>query len=297
MSRKAWKECQTLTRWKHLKNLRDGKTEKRKIFSDSCLRSTNQLALTTDVVCMPGGGLGQICNVIKLDDEKHEDVIIHGGQNEIARCESIDEFVYTVQKSAEKIEDIAKERNVTVLLPSRPPNGPTEMGKAQYLEEKITAIKNIKTIKLNDIDFDETSHPSEEGTKEILKQLDEHFNNEIIMDEAKEETTTTKKYCQVFPVYKVGCRGCQYLEFTASLCETCMKNSVNLEETTKLCELIESIRDTHFPQLGNENFLSFDENDVEMTEQTMKHGRDNESNDEGNDDGKINAKKPRNVEV
>ena len=290
---KHGKECPTLMRWKHLKSLRDGKTGKRKIYSDSCLRSANQLALTTDVVCMPGGGLGQLCNVIALDDEKNEEVIIHGGQNEIAGSESIKNFVYTVEKSAQKIEEIANDRSVTVVLPSKPLNGPTEMGKAQFLEEKILAIKNIKTIKLKDIDFDETSHPSQDGTKEMLRQINEHCKNEVIIDEAKEETTTTKKYCQVFPVYKVGCRGCNYLDFTPSLCQTCMDSDVDFEAAVNyLCEMIDKFRDTHFPQLGNGEFNGFDD-DIEMKE-SMKHARENESHGEQNDDG-VNAKKPRNV--
>ena len=94
--------------FEYLKSLRKGKTGTRKIYSDSSLRNTNELALTTDVACMPGGGMGQLCNVIGLDD-KHDEVIIHAGTNEIFNTRTPEEFTYTVEKTKEKLKTLAQD--------------------------------------------------------------------------------------------------------------------------------------------------------------------------------------------
>ena len=66
-ARKHGRECPKRTRFEFLKNLRAGKTAKRKIYSDSIMRHANSLALTTDVACMSGGGIGPIANAIHHD--------------------------------------------------------------------------------------------------------------------------------------------------------------------------------------------------------------------------------------
>ena len=267
---KHGKECPTITRWNELKRIRDEKPRQGKIFSDSSMRSTNQLALTTDVVCMSGAGLGQLVNVIKLD-EKHENTIIHGGNNEIVRTSSLTEFVYTVETAVNKIKHIASDRNITVVLPCAPTVGPVEEGKAKYLEEKITEISTIKTLKLKNIDYDESSHPSEEGTKEMIRQINESGNN-IIMEEAKEEITTIKKYSQVYPVFKVGCRGCDNLEFTSHLCSTCLDRCEQVD-TAYLSKIIEEIQNTSYPEMGSPGEAPVDD-DVKMKE-VMKRENSN----------------------
>ena len=85
---------------------------------------------------MSGGGIGQLCNIISLD-QKHEKVVIHAGNNEVARTESIPEFVYTIEKAAEKLQNLSETTEVTFVLPCAPPFGPHEIGKSQYLEERI----------------------------------------------------------------------------------------------------------------------------------------------------------------
>ena len=72
-NRKHGWDCPSRVRFEFLKQLRKGKTQKCKLYADSTLRYANQLALTTDVACMSGGGLGQICNVIPYD-QTHDEV-------------------------------------------------------------------------------------------------------------------------------------------------------------------------------------------------------------------------------
>ena len=68
-------DCPTRARHNFMKALRKEETEKMKIYSDSTMRHTNQLALRTDVACMSGGSIAQICNAIPYDDI-HEEVTI-----------------------------------------------------------------------------------------------------------------------------------------------------------------------------------------------------------------------------
>ena len=133
---------------------------KRKIYSDSCLRQANQLALTSDITCMSGGGLGQLCNLIKYD-EKHEEVVLHGGQNEILNSTSRSQFTYTIEKAEEKLRQLAEERNVVLLLPATPTLGSEEDGMKQYLEQKLSSIETIKCVKLDNIEYEITQPRSE----------------------------------------------------------------------------------------------------------------------------------------
>ena len=80
-SRKHSYHCPTRAWNEFLEKLRTGKTGKRKIYSDSIARHANVPALTTDVACMSGGGIGQIVNAISYDT-KHEEVVIMGGGNQ-----------------------------------------------------------------------------------------------------------------------------------------------------------------------------------------------------------------------
>ena len=110
--------------------------EKRKIYADSTLRHTNQLALSTDVACMSGGGIAQLCNLIPYDS-KHSDVVIQAGSNEIRNTDSLNEFVYTVQKTEEKLRKLATEtEKVTLVLPAAPTVGPEEGAKAEFLKRQ-----------------------------------------------------------------------------------------------------------------------------------------------------------------
>ena len=110
--RKHGWDCPSKVRFEFLKQLRKGKTQKCKMYSDSTLRHANQLALTTDVDCMSGGGIGQICNIIPYD-QSHDEVIINAGNNEI-KIESLHEFMYTVSKSEEKLRELSTSTSVTV---------------------------------------------------------------------------------------------------------------------------------------------------------------------------------------
>ena len=211
------------------------------------MRNTNQFALATDVACMGGAGIAQICNAVALD-ERHEHVIIHAGNNEIMNTITAKEFVYTVEKSAEKLTALAKDTEVTLVLPLVPPVGAFETAKSMYLEEKMKAVSAIQTLKLKSVEYDEQgNHPTEKGTAEIINQMHEHFSNEIILPEAENETTTPRKYSNVRAIYKTGCRGCATEEYTSYLCTECKKRAENVD-ATDLDTLIDKIQNEMFPE-------------------------------------------------
>ena len=225
------RECPANLRFQELKEARKGKTDKRKIFSDSTLRSVNQLALTSDIVCMSGAGVGQLCNMIPLDD-KYDEVIILAGNNEITKTDSLEEFVYSVEKGVEKLEHLVKKLNdtaVTLCLPCVPTVGAAEIVKARYFEEKMLEINSIRTMKLAEIEYEGT-HPTDKGTRDIINQMQVAVGDEFILKEAKDEDLVAKRrYSHVTPVYKVGCRGCDTEEYTAHLCANCIDKSKTVD--------------------------------------------------------------------
>ena len=257
--------CPVKMRFDMLKLMRAGKTDKRKIYSTSVLAHTNQLALTTDVACMSGGGIGQLCNVIP-SDTKHEEVIILAGTNEITRTENLHEFVYTIEKTVEKLRALAEDNQVTMVIPVTPCVNATEMGKAKFLEQQLTEVKEIKTVKLNTdtIEFDGV-HPTRVGTEDIIRQLNDLYDKEIVLPDAtSEDLTTPSRYSKVQGIFKVGCRACQTTDICAFLCDTC-KASSESTNTDSLAKLIEEIELTHFPPIdpNDNNVLMDDENEIQ----------------------------------
>ena len=109
-------DCPTKARNYFLRTLRQGKTDKVRIYSDSILRLTNQLALKLDVACMSGGGIGQQINVIPYNTP-HKKFIISGGNNDLKVC-SLKEYVYSVQNMERKLQTLALVTPVTIALPS-----------------------------------------------------------------------------------------------------------------------------------------------------------------------------------
>ena len=146
---------------------------------------------------------------------------------------------------------------------------PTEQGKAKYMEDKILAINNIKKIKLENIEYDSSRHPSEAGTKEMIKQINTLVGNDLVLPERHDVTTTSKKYAQVQPMYKVGCRGCDHLEFTPQLCKTCVEGLINVD-TSYLENIILGIREHMYPDIRVED------NNDQVMKTILKNSRENE---------------------
>ena len=272
-------DCPTQARHNFLREQRKNLTSKRKIYSDSIFRCANQDALTTDIGCMTGGGLGQVINAIK-QDARHEETIINAGTNEILHTESISEFVYTVEKSVEKVKELAADTKVTLILPSMPTNTVQEICKAKYLGEKLKEVEEIKVIELSNIEYESTGihrHPTVEGTKAIIQQLDELCSNEIILPAAEtDELATKRKYRQVQTLYKVGCRGCStFTGYTSEICETCRKAAEHTD-VTYITEMLNKVNEEFFPSTINANE---GDDDVNMKDIVKRINNDDDSNE------------------
>ena len=166
-----------------------------------------------------------------------------------------------------------------LVLPCAPTSGPYEVGKKQYLTERMSKIETIKTIKLADIEYD-AGHPTERGTKEIVTQINTVLEKNMILEGAEDDTTTSKRYSQVQAIYKVGCRGCDTDNFTPQLCPECKEKAKEVDDAP-LRKIIEEIEQQCYPQLngsdGNEAGMSDDgtlvDGDSEMGE-PKKRGHD-----------------------
>ena len=248
--------CPSRVKFAFLQQLRKGKTHQRKMYSDSTLRHTNQLALSTDVACMSGGGLGQICNLIP-HDEPHNEVVINAGTNEVKNEQPLNEFVYTVENAGKKLKELAKKMPVTVVLPPINTTTPELRAKSEFIRDEISNIGEISAIKLEKIETakdDPHFHPTVDGTKSMLEQINVAMKGEIILQDCHEDTALPTKYRQVQPVFKAGCRGCDVTEFTPTLCSTC-KDKAKDTDTKKLEEAIELLRDEMFPRMDEDAIM------------------------------------------
>ena len=171
------------------------------------------------------------------------------------------------------MKQLTTEANVTFILPCVPTVGAAEAGKAQYFEEEIKKIDNIKVVKLEAIEY-EGYHPSLKGTFSIIEQIQIAVGEEIIMEGARDDVVTNRKYSNVQPMYKAGCRGCNASEYTPNLCSVCFHLAESVD-TKRLDDMIEKFQDSLFPKLSG----GFGEgNDFNMKE-VLKRGHE-PSNDE-----------------
>ena len=268
--RKHGWDCPTKTRFEFLRKLRQGKTTQCKIYSDSLLRNANQLALRTDVACMTGGAIGQICNAIPYDPKKTEEVIINGGTNEL-KIVDLNEFMYTVTKSGQKLSELAKTTPVTVVLPEIPKKVPESIIKTHYLHNEISKVENVNVVVLSDIEMDDGAyhkHPTKDGTINIIKQIDASKN--VIMDKCDDDIYLPAKYRGVQTLFKVGCRGCQRKDYNPFLCDTCHEDAKAVD-TTVLVSEIKRLTEEMFPPINDE--------DDEMN-RAYKRDRSNSNGDE-----------------
>ena len=259
-----------------------------KLMSDSTLRHANYIGLRADVLCMSGGGLGQITQAIKDDpDASGKNIVIIAGANDIKNhnYQNEDEYAENIDKSLQKLEGIVTEDPVRhfTIVKSHPKNiegqedeGDASKRKRQYLHKKIdqTVAKikeefhNLHTIDIK-YDTDTTGHPTIKATAEILQTLDDShlFENGLIWK--KKYITHDRIYRGVQAIFRYGCNICdgygediQHSEHkTYSVCDKCMDNiKLNAE---KGHPILDSIREAQRKERG-----------------VVKRNRDSESDEE-----------------
>ena len=218
---------------------------------------------------MSGGGIGQICNLIPYD-RHYEAVIVNAGSNEIKE-ESLQEFVYTMNKSEDKLRKLATSTQVTVVLPPVCTTTPEMIAKSHYVHDVVKKIETVSTITLEDIetvDNDFHRHPTVEGTKSIIKQINVAMNEQIVLKDCIDDAVFALKYRQVQTVFKVGCRGCDSHEYTPALCANCKEMAKDVD-VTLLEAKIKKLKDNMFPQIE----------EVEMRDPNSKRAHSSDDDD------------------
>ena len=260
-------DCPVKARYNHLRTLREGKTGQLKIYSDSNLRQANQLALRSNVACMSGAGIGQLLNVIPFD-APHDEIVVSGGTNDL-KGENLNEFVFSVMKIEEKLSKLASEKPVTVVLPSITEDVPELQVKGKFLRNSIEKVENVSVFNLQNIELDNTQHPTDKGTVDIIKQI--HEKKDIIMEGCIDDVISINRYKGVQTLFKTGCRGCDDLTYTPFMCNRCKEESLTVD-ISSLKEQIETLTKEMFPST----------NEVEMQESGVsgnKRGNDDNDND------------------
>ena len=70
------------------------------------------------------------------------------------------------------------------------------------MEEGLKKLPNVQLIKPENVEM-EDFHPTENGTKEIVKKIHSVFND-LVLDGADDDDLTAKRYSKVHKMYKVG---------------------------------------------------------------------------------------------
>ena len=211
-------KCPQKVEFDELKEKREGKILT-KVFSDSTMRHTREVALLTDVCVTSGAGLGQIANIIAVepDIEKYENIVIVVSPNEARDEEGDKAFVYTLEKSIEKIKKL-KAKTAVVAPIDHENRTPTEKLRNAFITAKLLKAK-ISTIQIKEKVSHDGIHPTEEGTEVILKELT-HVESRL-----SNKITTNRIYSGVQCLYKYGCRACESTDYTPTICERCQEKA------------------------------------------------------------------------
>ena len=204
-----------------------------KVYSDSTLRSVDSLGLRADVCTMSGGGLGQVIQA-SLDDPENvsqESIVILGGTNDCKRQNfvSTEHFAANIDLSLSKLANAAEQApektfflgqqlKITELSGTEDDEEPnTEEGidsriRELYLQQRIreTADKvaNVEVLDLH-YNVDETGHPTDSGTVQILKTLhDSNFSKDPLIWN-QDFVLSDKLYRHVQSIFRYGCNLCK----------------------------------------------------------------------------------------
>ena len=239
-----------------------------KTFSDSTLRYVRQVAVNSDIDCMPGGTTGNVLNAVDIDEasKNAKNILLVAGANERHRPMNPSEFSLILDTTSERIEKLGKDKNVVILPPPRTnyfdslDQAKQEMSMVmlQELDNKdgITVLENP----IEEYEDDGGRHPSAAQTAELLqfvnKKFQELFNIPYTVTSATGQTMVTNRiYSGVESVYIFGCAACNNRKQNKwhNLCEECSArtNSERISKiTTELLKRAKEIMDDEMPSLG-----------------------------------------------
>ena len=204
-----------------------------KIYSDSTLRSADTLGLCADVCAMSGGGLGQVIQA-SLDDPQniqHERILIMGSTNDQKEQNftTNESFAANIDLSLEKLgraAEMAPDKTF-YLVQQIPHDGEDDDEveteereffaatddriRASYVHGRMSevaeAVTNVECVTVQ-YEADQTGHPTEAGTAQILKLLDqlEVTSEPLIWNE--NFIVSSRPYRHVESIFRYGCNVC-----------------------------------------------------------------------------------------
>ena len=127
---------------------------------------------------MSGAGIGQLLNAIPFD-EPHDEIVVSGGTNDL-KGNNLNEFAYSVMKIEEKLSKLSQEQQIKVVLPPIREDVPELHVKGKFLRNSIEKVEKVTVFNLQNIEGDNTHHPTDKGTADIIKQI--HEKKDIVME-------------------------------------------------------------------------------------------------------------------
>ena len=191
------------------------------MYADSTMRLASQDSLACNIDCMSGATIGNLINAIDIDTErKEEDIVIVAGQNEIHRGMTNEEFLYTIKTNTERLTELAKKINISILAPPPHEGHPAEMrAKNEVLRKALNSLPDLSSnirVWNNPLKWysgDGGLHPNKGETAIIIEAIhnyaDEDLMKPLLLPSSTVDSITTDKYNdKVTRLYKYGCGTC-----------------------------------------------------------------------------------------
>ena len=236
--------CPTLKEFLRLKADRKAKEANTIIFGDSNLRNIEEVGLHADVVCVPGGMMGDVATAIADLQPQGKELVIIAGTNEIinknGHIKNFQQFQFHVDSAVQKLEkcfEYIKPTGVTILNPILPRTytKETEIRRAHMAQKLQTFCANgwnnctttyLETDWTNlERDEDDDEHPSKKATMGLITQIAGCLPFELVAHQ--QHCVAENKYAGVTASAVYGCTSCfNYQRQDKDLvCQECLPKS------------------------------------------------------------------------
>ena len=232
--------CPEITAYYEAKDRREHLKVNTKIFSDSTLRRADITGLRAEVDCASGARVGCIANMIRDDeftDDANNEIVINMGLNNIL-TEEEDFEIYKKRTEMElaklKVNIIVKPvKKVTIVAPilDRDKVSPETVHKFNNIKS-ITkkTFQDVEKVIYKDINVHpriemEGSHPTVDGTKELLTRIN---NVQEIIEDPRYMVNERNLYGEVSSHFLYGCLLCDRIwDIQFGYCVECLPMILN----------------------------------------------------------------------
>ena len=208
-----------------------------KTFSNSTLRYANEKSLACNVDAMPGGSTGNVLNAVEIDQEAKDipNVLLVLGQSDVDSRSSTEEFLWSLNRSTERIQALSQSKNIAIMPHPLPKNlfDSECQVREEVFREKLKLLDDLEKVQvwenpLEQYDEDNGSHPSKEQTAGLLLHLNERsmesFGTRLTLFSSPDDALFSNRfYVGVNALYKYGCSACCRKERNTwvGLCNEC----------------------------------------------------------------------------